>query len=58
MTESPDDHRVQRRAKLLPEERTAGSADAEEQAAVILEDSDDRTEHPEETRRDSTQTPG
>jgi hypothetical protein len=57
MTESPDEDRVERRADLLPEEAAVGSDDPEEQAKAVLEDSDARTEHPEETRRESTQTP-
>jgi hypothetical protein len=57
MTESADEGRIARRADLLPEERAAGSDDPEQQARVILEDSDERTEHPEETRHESTQTP-
>ncbi|MBY9074295.1 hypothetical protein K1X13_05610 [Nocardioides sp. WL0053] len=58
MTESADEARIERRAEdLLPEEAAAGSEAPEEQARVILEDSDERTEHPEETRHESTQTP-
>ena len=57
MTERPDAERIERRAELLPEERAAGSDDAEAQAQAILEESDDRTDHPGQTRRDSTQTP-
>jgi hypothetical protein len=62
MTESPDpassdEGRVERRAELLPEEQEAGSDDPTAQAEAILEDSDERTEDPEETRHDSTQTP-
>jgi hypothetical protein len=57
MTESPDEARVEGRADLLPEEEAAGSDDPEEQARAVLEDSDARTEHPEQTRRESTQTP-
>ena len=57
MTESADEDRVARRADLLPEELVAGSEDPEQQARVILEDSDERTERPEETRHESTQTP-
>lgn len=58
MTESADEARIERRAEdLLPEEVAAGSEAPEEQARVILEDSDERTEHPEETRHESTQTP-
>ena len=57
MTESPDEDRIQERAELLPEEAAVGSDDPEGQAEAILEDSDDRTEHPEETRHESVQTP-
>lgn len=57
MTEKPDDARVESRADLLPEEVAAGSDDPEEQARAILADSDDRTDHPEETRHESVQTP-
>lgn len=57
MTESPDEDRIEHRANLLPEELAAGSDDPQEQAKVILEESDDRTEHPEETRHESSQTP-
>lgn len=57
MTESADEARIERRAELLPEEVEAGSDDPDEQARAILEDSDDRTEHPEKTRHESTQTP-
>jgi hypothetical protein len=58
MTEQADDSRVERRAELLPEERAVGSDDPEEQARAILEESVERTEQPEKTRDDSTQTPG
>ena len=58
MSESADEARIERRADLLPEEQTAGSDDAEAQAEAILEESDERTDHPEETRRESHQTPG
>ena len=58
MTESADQERVAERAHLLPEEIAAGSDDPERQAEMILEDSDRRTDHPDETRHDSTQTPG
>jgi hypothetical protein len=57
MTESPDEDRIERRADLLPEEAAAGSDDPEAQAKAVLEDSDARTEHPDETRQESTQTP-
>ena len=58
MSEPRDEERIDSRAKLLPEERAAGSDDPEEQAEAILEESDERTNDPEGTRRDSTQTPG
>jgi uncharacterized protein (TIGR00725 family) len=57
MAEPPDEGRVESRGQLLPEEQAAGSDDPELQAEVILEDSDERTERPEETKRHSTQTP-
>ena len=57
MSQSPDDNRVHARAELLPEERAVGSDDPEEQARLILEESDERTADPEGTRRGSTQTP-
>jgi hypothetical protein len=57
MTESADDARIDRRAELLPEEAAAGSEVPREQASAILEESDKRTEHPEETQLASTQTP-
>lgn len=40
---------------LLPEEQSAGSDDAEAQARVVLEDSDERTAHPERGAEESTQ---
>ena len=59
MTKPPDEDRVEHRAdELLPEEQAAGSDDPEAQARAILEASDDRTEHPQETRHESHQTPG
>jgi hypothetical protein len=57
MTEKPDEVRIESRAQLSPEEAAAGSDDAHRQAEVILEDSDERTEHPERTKRASSQTP-
>lgn len=57
MPETPDDHRIESRGHLLPEEAAAGSDDPERQAEVILEDSDARTAEPEETKRRSVQTP-
>ncbi|WP_205473534.1 hypothetical protein [Nocardioides sp. SYSU D00038] len=58
MTSTPDESRIDRRAELLPEEQTAGSADPEAQAEAILEESDERTDDPQGTRADSVQTPG
>jgi hypothetical protein len=58
VSESADESRIERRADLLPEEQTAGSDDPEAQAEAILEESDQRTDHPEETRHESHQTPG
>lgn len=55
--EDPTEDRVETRAELLPEERAAGSDDPEAQAEAILGESDERTEHPERTRHESTQTP-
>ncbi|MHA6510293.1 hypothetical protein [Tessaracoccus sp. Y1736] len=57
MTESPDDRLIEGREQLLPEELAAGTDDPEAQARAILEESEDRTLHPEKTRRESTQTP-
>jgi hypothetical protein len=57
MTHSPDDDRIQERAELLPEELAAGSEDPEAQAEAILQESDERTDHPQATRHESTQTP-
>jgi hypothetical protein len=57
MTEQPDETRIESRANLNPEEIAAGSDDPHRQAEIILEDSDERTEHPERARRASSQTP-
>jgi hypothetical protein len=57
MTESADESRIDRRADLLPEERAAGSDDPQAQAEAILEESDDRTDHPAQTQRSSVQSP-
>jgi hypothetical protein len=57
MSEPADESRIGRRADLLPEEETAGSEDPEAQARVILEESDARTDHPEETQQESVQSP-
>ena len=57
MSERPDDERVSERSHLLPEEQAAGSDDPQRQAEAILEDSDRRTAEPEQTKRESVQTP-
>lgn len=51
-----EESRIARRAELLPEEEAAGSDDPHAQAAQILHESDERTEHPEETGAASSQT--
>jgi hypothetical protein len=43
----PQTRHVDERAELLPEEQAAGSADPHAQAAAVLEESQDRTEHPD-----------
>jgi hypothetical protein len=53
----PSEHAVGARAELLPEELAAGSDDPELQARAILAESEERTEQPERTREESTQTP-
>ncbi len=55
--DAADETRVAHRADLLPEELAAGSEDPEEQARAILADSDERVDHPEQTRHESSQTP-
>jgi hypothetical protein len=55
--EEPQEEKVASRAELLPEEGTAGSEDPEAQAREILEESAERTDDPEATRHESTQTP-
>jgi len=57
MTEHPDEARIETRAHLTPEEAAAGSDDPHRQAEIILEDSDERTAHPEKTKHASSQTP-
>lgn len=54
--EDRDDDRVDSRTNLLPEEQEAGSDDAHAQAEQILRESDERTEAPEDTGAESTQT--
>ena len=53
-TPTPEDHddepqarHVTTRAELLPEEQAVGSDDPQAQAKAILEESAERTEHPE-----------
>ncbi len=59
MSRTPEEEeRIAGRAELLPEEEEAGSDDRDAQAEAILEDSDERVNDPEGTRRESTQTPG
>ena len=59
MTDGPSEKNVDQRASdLLPEEQAAGSEDTEAQARAILEESQERTDDPEGTRHDSTQTLG
>jgi hypothetical protein len=45
--EEPPPDAVAERAELLPEELAAGSADPQAQAEEILEESIERTEHPD-----------
>ena len=54
---APDEDSVGGRAHLLPEELAVGSADPEKQAEVILRESAERTEHPEDTAAASSQVP-
>ena len=56
MSESRDEERVAGRAELLPEEEAAGSEDPVDQAEQILRESDERTDDPERTGAESTQT--
>jgi len=58
VTEAADADRISERAHLLPEEIAAGSDDPEQQAAAILTESDRRTDEPQATRDESSQTPG
>jgi hypothetical protein len=58
MTSRPDEERIEGRAAHLdPQETAAGSDDPHRQAEVILEDSDERVAHPEQTKHASSQTP-
>jgi hypothetical protein len=52
-----DEERIgQRASELNPEEVAAGSDVPLEQAEAILAESDDRTDNPERTQRESNQT--
>lgn len=55
--DSADDARADSRAELLPEEQAAGSDDPHAQAEAILAESDERTDDPEGTQHESSQTP-
>ncbi len=57
VTEPADAERIAERAHLLPEEIAAGSDDPKQQAEAILMESDRRTDEPEATREESSQTP-
>ncbi|MGX7677559.1 hypothetical protein ACSMXN_01535 [Jatrophihabitans sp. DSM 45814] len=48
--EDLDAERVEHRSHLEPEEQKVGSDDPRRQAEIILEDSDERTEHPSAER--------
>ena len=57
-----EERHIRQRARLLPEERAAGSDDPHAQAEAILADSEDRTEHPDpdvstQSRRSSSDQP-
>jgi hypothetical protein len=54
--EERDDELVAERSHLLPEEEAAGSDDPISQAEAILEESLERTDNPEGTQEDSSQT--
>ncbi len=47
VTPEPGEEQVDQRAMLLPEERAVGSDDPLTQAEIILEESRERTEHPD-----------
>lgn len=56
-SDARDAERIEQRAsELLPEEVAAGSDAPREQAEAILAESDERTDDPERTQRESTQT--
>ena len=58
MSHDATESAAQQRDQLLPEELAVGSDDPEAQAAAILAESEQRTLQPEQTREQSTQTPG
>jgi hypothetical protein len=49
MPETPEESLIEARSHLLPEETAAGSDNCALQAQIILQDSEDRTQQPEET---------
>lgn len=59
MAPTPDEfaEHVDSRKKLMPDEQEAGSDDPAAQAAEILQESEERTLHPERARHESSQTP-
>ncbi|MHA6803674.1 hypothetical protein [Salinifilum ghardaiensis] len=50
-----EEERVQERAQLLPEEETAGSTNPEEQAQIILQESEERAAQAETDARTRTE---
>lgn len=56
MSNTPEEDHIKSRAELVPEEVAAGSDDPLEQAEVILEESQERTDDPRGTGADSEQT--
>jgi hypothetical protein len=49
VSQSPDEHDIETRAELLPEEQVAGSDDPHAQAEAILEESEERTDGADES---------
>ena len=56
MSETPEQRVTNRADELWPEEEHAGSEDRQAQAEQILAESDERTEDPEGTGAESSQT--
>ncbi|GAB7007187.1 hypothetical protein JCM18899A_46620 [Nocardioides sp. AN3] len=56
MSDIHDEQHVETRAELLPEEIAAGSDNPHEQAEVVLEESQQRTEDPSGTGAEAEQT--